>query len=378
MYTHSSMLCRLLVVAAGFLFPVLYAADWPAYRGPGANGVGQGAAPASWNGDANSGPLRNIKWKTQFEGLGHSSPVIIGGKLFVTTAISSAGKAPLKVGLYGSGDSADDEAEQEWVVYCLDKLSGKVLWRQIAHRGKPRARRHTKATHANTTVATDAKRVIVFFGSEGLYSYTLDGRLEWQKDLGLLDMAPSDERTLSWGFASSPVLFEDTVIVQCDSKKDGFLAAFAAADGHELWRVPASLGVSLQLGHARCFQNRQPDTGCGQWLPLHRELRFQNGQRALAFEVGRRHTRTNTVHGSRIDLRRQRARRQITVVRDPAGSVRRHYSRIRLPYQCWFGMERRAQRLLFADTRGVRRPSLRLDQSGHLQGLRYSHGAQAV
>ena len=268
MYTDSSMLSRLLVVAAGFLFPVLYAADWPAYRGPGANGVGQGAAPASWNGDASTGPLRNIKWKTHIEGLGHSSPVITGGKLFVTTAISSAGKAPLKVGLYGSGDSADDEAEQAWVLYCLDKLSGKVLWRQTAHRGKPRARRHTKATHANTTVATDGKRVIVFFGSEGLYSYTLDGRLEWQKDLGLLDMAPSDDRTLSWGFASSPVLFEDTVIVQCDSKNDGFLAAFAAADGHELWRVPrasvsvcswATPGVFKTANRTQVVANGYPD-----------------------------------------------------------------------------------------------------------------------
>ena len=140
------------------MLPVLSAADWPAYRGPGASGVGQGAAPASWNGDASTAPVRNIKWRTPIPGLSHSSPVILGNKLLVTSAMSSAGKAPLKIGLYGSGDSADDDAEQEWVLYCLDKLSGKVLWRQTAHRGKPKARRHTKATHANTTVATDGKR----------------------------------------------------------------------------------------------------------------------------------------------------------------------------------------------------------------------------
>jgi outer membrane protein assembly factor BamB len=106
-----------------------------------------------------------------------------------------------------------------------------------AHRGKPRARRHTKATHANTTAATDGKRVIAFFGSEGLFSYTLEGKLEWKTDLGTLDMAPSDDRSLSWGFASSPILFEDMVVVQSDSKGNSFLAAFAAADGRELWRV---------------------------------------------------------------------------------------------------------------------------------------------
>jgi len=232
------MLSGKFVLIAGCAIALLSAADWPAYRGPGASGVGQGSAPLSWNGDASKGPIRNIRWKTPIPGLSHSSPVIYGDKLFVTTAISSAGKAPLKIGLYGSGDSADDDAEQEWVLYCLDKRSGKVLWRQVAHRGKPRVRRHTKATHANTTVATDGKRVIALFGSEGLYSYTLDGKLEWQKDLGTLDMAPPDDRTLSWGFASSPGLFEDTIIVQSDSTKDSFLAAFAAPDGRELWRTP--------------------------------------------------------------------------------------------------------------------------------------------
>src|SRR6267142_1241880 len=234
------MMSRRLAVLAGCMLALLSAADWPGYRGAGASGVGQGTAPASWNGDARTAPVRNIKWKATIPGLGHSSPVILGDKLFATSAISSAGKAPLKMGVLGRGDSADDDPEQGWGLYCLDKRAGKVLWRPTAHRGKPKARRHTKATHANTTVATDGKRVIAFFGSEGLYSYTLDGQLEWQKDLGILDMAPSDDRTLSWGFASSPVLFEDTVIVQSDSKKDGFLAVFAAADGRELWRVPRS------------------------------------------------------------------------------------------------------------------------------------------
>jgi outer membrane protein assembly factor BamB len=231
---------RQFLVTAAFLLAPLAFADWPSYRGAAANGVGEGAAPASWNADASAGPVRNVKWKTPIPGLGHSSPVLYAGKLFITTAISSAGKAPLKVGLYGSGGSADDDAEQEWVLYCLDPSNGKILWRRTAHRGKPRTRRHTKATHANTTVAADGRRVVALFGSEGLFSYTLDGKLEWRKDLGPLDMAPSDDRTLSWGFASSPVLFENTVVVQADSKKDGFLAAFAAADGRELWRVPRS------------------------------------------------------------------------------------------------------------------------------------------
>jgi hypothetical protein len=86
------------VMIAGCMLPILSAADWPAYRGPGASGVGQGVTPTSWNGDADTAPVRNIKWKTSIPGLSHSSPVILGGKLFVPTAVSSAGRAPLKIG----------------------------------------------------------------------------------------------------------------------------------------------------------------------------------------------------------------------------------------------------------------------------------------
>lgn len=249
------------------LLSIAFGKDWPAYRGPGASGVGEGPAPTNWNADANKAAIRNIKWKTPIPGLGHSSPVISGHRMFITTAISSTGKAPLKLGLYGSGASADDDAEQEWAIYCLDKRTGKVLWKQTAYKGKPRSRRHTKATHANTTVATDGKRVIAFFGSEGLYSYAVDGKLEWRKDLGTLDMAPSDDRTLSWGFASSPVLFEGAVIVQSDNKEGSFLSAFAVNDGRELWRTPratvsvcswASPGVFRTGGRTQIVTNGYP------------------------------------------------------------------------------------------------------------------------
>ncbi|MFN7933791.1 MAG: PQQ-binding-like beta-propeller repeat protein [Bryobacteraceae bacterium] len=214
------------------------ASDWPSYRGPGASGVGDGNPPTSWNADPTAGSPRNILWKTPIPGLSHSSPIVWNNRVYVTTAISAKGDAPLKIGLYGAGDSADDTAEQSWVLYCLDKRSGKEIWKQTAHRGAPKVKRHTKATHDNTTLATDGKRLIAFLGSEGLYAYSLDGKLLWKKDLGIMDMTPFDDRTLSWGFASSPTLFEDTILVQNDSKSDSFAAAFHASDGRELWRVP--------------------------------------------------------------------------------------------------------------------------------------------
>ena len=169
--------------------------NWPSFRGPQASGVAIAAPPVAWNADPAAGPLKNIRWKTPIPGLSHSSPIVWGDRLFVATAVRSDGEAPLKVGLYGSGDSADDDSEQRWAVYALHKRTGKILWDRTACEGKPRARRHPKATHGNTTLATDGRRLIAFFGSEGLYAYDLDGTLLWKKDLGVLDSGPRAPRS---------------------------------------------------------------------------------------------------------------------------------------------------------------------------------------
>lgn len=246
---------------------LLFAANWPSYRGPGATGVAEGPAPASWNLDSAAGKIHGLKWKTPIPGLGHSSPVLWENRLFVTTAIRTAGAAPLRIGLYGDGDSADDNTEQSWGLYCLDRKTGRVLWTQTVHKGLPRAARHPKATHANTSVATDGKTVVAFFGSEGLYSFTLDGKLRWKKDLGMLDMAPWADRSLSWGFASSPVIHEGIIVVQADAKANGFAAAFASEDGRELWRIPraevsvgswATPGIVRGAGRTQVVLNGYP------------------------------------------------------------------------------------------------------------------------
>lgn len=208
-------------------------ANWPQFRGPAANGISTTPAPVS---------VKKTAWKTPVPGLSHSSPVVWDGRAFIATAVSAAGAAPLKIGLYGAGDSANDNGEQQWKIYALDAKSGGVLWERTAHRGIPRARRHTKATHANTTVATDGKRLIAFFGSEGLYAYGLNGALLWKKDFGVLDAGPMPD-DLQWGFASSPVLYQDRVVIQCDVKKDPFIAVLDAATGNEIWRTPRR-GVS--------------------------------------------------------------------------------------------------------------------------------------
>lgn len=208
---------------------------WPQFRGPQAGGVSDGSpTPTQWDVAAN----KNIAWKTAIPGLSHSSPIVWGDRLFVTTAVAEGRETELKIGLYGAGDSADDMVAHAFKLYCLDARDGKVLWERTCTSGVPKVKRHTKATHCNTTPATDGRRVVAFFGSEGLYCFSVEGAPLWQKDLGVLDVGPHDASEMQWGFASSPILSADRVVVQCDTKKSGFLAAFDANDGRELWRTP--------------------------------------------------------------------------------------------------------------------------------------------
>src|SRR5437868_4995192 len=235
---HWSALCIL-----GSIASLAHAqTNWPQFRGPQAQGIAkQSITPTVWNVEKGE----NVLWKTAIAGLGHSSPIIWGDRLFVTTAVNRSKNAPLKVGLYGEPASAEDNDVQQWKVFCLDKRSGKILWDKTAHEATPRLKRHPKATHANCTMATDGTSVVAFFGSEGLYCYDLEGNLRWEKDLGTLRTSPviyndaldMKGADLEWGFASSPVINGNRVFVQCDVLTNGFVAALNLADGKELWRM---------------------------------------------------------------------------------------------------------------------------------------------
>ena len=207
-------------------------ADWPQFRGHEARGVAPGDGPVEW--DVASG--KNVKWRVPTPGLGLSSPVVWGEKIFLTTAVSE-GEQKLKVGLYGDIASVQENSPVEFRVVCLDKNTGKVLWEKTAHKGVPRVKRHPKASHANSTPAVDGQRVVAFFGSEGLYCYALDGKELWKKDFGVLDSGFFRVPAAQWGFASSPVLHEGKVIVQCDVQKGSFVTVLDAASGEPIWRT---------------------------------------------------------------------------------------------------------------------------------------------
>ncbi len=224
---------RFLVLA--FVAIVAAAENWPSFRGASARGIAENAKlPVRWN--ASTG--ENIAWKVEVPGLGHSSPVIWGDRVFLTAAISTNKTVVFERELKGALDRRQDSAKQELRVLAIDKKSGKVVWNNVAAVAEPRILRHPHNSYASPTTATDGKRVVAFFGSEGLFCYALDGKLVWKKDLGVIDQGAFDVPDYQWGTASSPILWRDTVFLQVDMQRGSFLAAFNAKTGRELWRTP--------------------------------------------------------------------------------------------------------------------------------------------
>lgn len=211
------------------------AGHWPQFRGPHASGLGQGAPPTTWKVETGE----NILWKAPIAGLGLSSPVIWGDRIIVTTAVGPD-EQELKVGLYGNITPVEEQKQYSFRVICLDRKTGKVLWDEQAYKGVPKVKRHTKASHANSTPATDGRHVVAFFGSEGIYCYDISGKLLWKKDFGLLDSGYYMMPGAQWGFGNSPVIHDERVYLQCDVQKDSFVACLDVKDGREIWRTPRS------------------------------------------------------------------------------------------------------------------------------------------
>ena len=233
--TSSSTRCLFLATALIAVTASFAAAsdNWPAFRGNDADGNGSGTPPATWNVETGE----NVLFRVAVPGLGHSSPVIWGERLFLTSSVPDGGEASLKVGLYGDIAPVEGEPPQRYVVLAFDKRSGEKLWQSTAFRGKPAVKRHTKASHTNSTPATDGEVLVAFFGSEGLHAYDLDGRALWNRQFGLLDSGFYMVKTAQWGFASSPLLHDGRVIVQVDVQGGSFIAALDAATGEDIWRT---------------------------------------------------------------------------------------------------------------------------------------------
>ena len=212
----------------------LSAQHWPAFRGANASGVADGTPTAvKWNTATNE----NVAWKTPVPGVAVSSPIVWGDRVFVSTAISSDPNQSIRTGLYGDVEPVNDSSKHTWRLLAIDKKSGKVLWDKVAYEGIPRTKRHPKSSQASATPVTDGRRVIVSFGSEGLYAYDFDGKQLWKKDLGVLNAGWFFDPDYEWGIGSSPIIYKNMVIVQCDIQRHSFIAAFDVDTGKEIWRT---------------------------------------------------------------------------------------------------------------------------------------------
>ncbi len=254
-----------------------FAQNWPQFRGTNASGLAEGKpTPTKWNAEKNE----NLAWKVEIPGLAHASPIVWQDKLFVTTAVSSDPKSVFRSGLYGDVDSAEDVSKHSFRVYCLDKKTGRILWQQIAHEGVPKTKRHIKSTFASATPATDGKYVVAFFGSEGLFCYDLKGKLKWKADLGVLNAGWFFDPDYEWGTASSPIIYKDLVIVQCDIQKGSFIAAYSLKDGKQVWKtsreeipswgtptiVESKTRVELVTNATKASRGYDPLTGKELWV----------------------------------------------------------------------------------------------------------------
>lgn len=250
--------------------------SWPSFRGPLASGVAdQQDLPERW--DVRTG--ENVRWRTPIPGLAHSSPIVWGDRVFVTTAISSRPGATFKPGLYGDGDASEDTSPHKWVLYAIDKRTGKIAWERVAFEGPPRNKRHIKSTYASASPATDGRIVVAWFGSQGVFAYDVNGTPLWQVDLGRVDMGAYDIPAVEWGPASSPIIWNDRVILQVDTQADSFVLALDAATGKTVWKtdrdefpswgtptvVTTGKGEELVTNASKYIRGYDPRTGRELW-----------------------------------------------------------------------------------------------------------------
>jgi outer membrane protein assembly factor BamB len=217
------------------LTAVAAAENWPQWRGPQGQGIStETQLPAEW------GPNRNIAWKTPLPH-GYSSPIVWEDRIFLTTALEGEvvpGVVPESVRIeQPHPDSVSGDRKHTLKVLALDTRSGKVVWEQTAYDGPVFDARHRRSTFAGPTAITDGKMVYAYFGPEGLYAYDFNGKLVWK--------IVEKFHTLGLGTGTSPILFENAVIIQRDQDdKTSVVVAYDKMTGKELWKTARPVQIS--------------------------------------------------------------------------------------------------------------------------------------
>ena len=203
--------------------------NWHHWRGPSATGASPTATPpTTWSEN------KNIQWKKPINGYGSASPIIWGNKVFILTAINTGKVDP-------SLPKPEDQpkrifgithpnTEYEFVVLCLDRKTGKTLWRQVATRLTPHEGAHGDNNFASGSPTTDGERLYCWFGSTGLYCYDLNGKKLWERPMSKAYMGAS------LGEGCSPVVHKDKLVLVRDHQRQSYIEVLDAKTGKMLWR----------------------------------------------------------------------------------------------------------------------------------------------
>ena len=229
-----------LVASAVLMTAPVRAENWPQWRGPGGQGVSpERTLPVEW------APDRNIAWKTELPGTGVSSPIVWGDRLFVTAVIEGEVVPGAKaVGHMVEGKewvhpaSVAGDKKHTFKLVALDARTGSIIWAETPYDGTVYDARHSRSSFAGPTPVTDGTMVYAYFGPEGLYAYDFNGRLVWK----VVEKFP----TLGLGTGTSPVLFENLVIIQRDEDTgdNSQIVAYDKATGKEVWRTKRKVEIS--------------------------------------------------------------------------------------------------------------------------------------
>ncbi len=220
--------CLLLIAIPMPAFGESFADNWHQWRGPDATGVSTTAdPPVAWSED------ENVKWKVAIEGQGTSTPIIWGDKVFVLTAINTGVKDPSipdpedqpKTNFF---DIKQPNAQHAFVVLCLDRNTGKEIWRQVATTKIPHQGAHNDNDFAPASPTTDGKHLYCWFGSAGLFCYDLQGNKIWEKKLGEVKVGSS------LGEGCSPVLHEGKLVIVRDHAGQSTIEVLDAKTGKTL------------------------------------------------------------------------------------------------------------------------------------------------
>ncbi len=242
------------------------AAHWPRFRGPSSNPISENPnLPVSWS------KTENVEWVADVPGVGWSSPVVWGNRVFITAATSdkpmkqpslgvdfsneylaelrkqglSAAEANKK--LYERDREMPDEIVISLMLYCYDLETGKKLWERQMYTGRPAGGRHSKNSFASETPTTDGERVYVYLTDYGLFAYDFEGKPSWATPL------KSHATTRDWGTGASAALHKDRLFVLNDNEEQSFVAAFDTRTGKELWRTPRTVQPARKTGWSTPF-----------------------------------------------------------------------------------------------------------------------------